>query len=306
MGQFLFKRTLRSAITMLLVLLFVFFGARATGSPFTAMFPDGLTPEEMEAYNRQFGLDKPLPVQFGLYVKNALQGDFGVSLDQRRPVTEIYGDRVGETLKLSVWALTLSISAGMLAGIVMAVRREAWYSRWLMRLISVFYSIPGFVIAILLILIFSFYLKVLPSKGGETPLHYIMPVIALSLHPIASIARYVQTSLLETISQDYIRTAVAKGIGRWKVIVRHALRNALIPAVTVIGMIITGIVSGSLVIETVFSWPGIGTTLVKAVLNRDFPMIQLGVVAFSAVVIFMNFVVDVIYMLIDPRIKVAV
>lgn len=306
MTPFLFKRTVRSVITMLLVLLFVFFGARATGNPFEAMFPDGLTQDEIDAYNRQFGLDQPLMVQLGQYLIHAVQGDFGVSLDQRRPVTQIYGEKFSETLKLSIWALGLSISAGMIFGIVTAVMRDAWYSKWLMRLVSIFYSIPGFIISILLILIFSFYFKILPSKGGGTPLHYIMPVIALSLHPIASITRYVRTSLLETITQDYIRTAVAKGVGKWGVITRHALRNALIPAVTVISMIITGIVSGSLVIETVFSWPGIGTTLVKSVLTRDFPMIQFGVVAFSAVVIFMNFVVDIVYMLIDPRIKVTV
>lgn len=306
MPQFLFRRTIRSLITMALVLIFVFFGARATGNPFEVMFPDGITNKELQGFNSQFGLDKPLPVQFALYVKNALQGDFGISLDQRRPVTEIFAERIGETLKLSVWALGLSITCGMLVGIVSAVRKEAWYAKAMMQAVSFLYAIPGFIAAIVLIVIFSFHLKILPSKGGETALHYIMPVIALSLHPIAAIARYVRTSILDTITQDYIRTAVAKGIGRRKVIYRHALRNALIPVVTVISMLITGIVSGSLIIETVFSWPGIGTVLVKSVLNRDFPMIQFGIIVFSAVVVFMNFILDMVYMLIDPRIHVEV
>jgi peptide/nickel transport system permease protein len=298
------KRALRSIITLIVVLVFVFAGARLSGNPFTVMFPDGITNKDLEAFNRQFGLDKSLPDQFGLYLINIAQGDFGISIAERRPVTQIFAEAVLETLKLGVWALAISCLLGLAVGIFCAIKPRSIFSSMALLFMGMGYAVPSFIIAIFLILAFSYHLHILPSKGGESALSYIMPVIALSAHPIATIARYTRSSLLEVLEQEYLRTARAKGLRNLPVILKHALPNALIPVITIIGILVTDIAGGSIIVESVFSWPGIGKRLVDAVLDRDFPVIQFGVVCFSLVVITVNFIVDVLYVVVDPRIRV--
>lgn len=300
--QFIIRRTLISALTLFLILVFVFVAARLTGSPIEVMYPDGLEPGQLEQYNEKYGLDESYPEQFFLYIKNALGGDFGDSIIERRPVTEILFDRAGETFKLGIWAFLVSVFFGVLLGIFTALHRGNPFAELINHVLSVLYAIPGFIIAIFLMLLFSFHLNVLPSQGGSTPLHYIMPVICLSVGPIISITRHVRNGILETISQDYIRTAVAKGIGRRKAIYQHAFRNALIPTLTITSMVVVDIIAGSMVIETVFSWPGIGSTLINAVLDRDFPVIQFSIILLSLVVILVNYVLDILYMVVDPRV----
>lgn len=303
MFRYILKRTLISLGTLLCVLLFVFFAARLTGNPFEVMYPEGMEPGQLEKYNEEFGLDQPFVQQFTDYMINVLHGDFGISLVDKRPVTKIFFEKAVETLKLGSIAFVVSVVIGVANGIFMAVNQDKFISKVINHIISALYAIPGFVIAIILIMIFGYYLHLLPTFGGGTPAHYIMPVICLSVGPIISITRHVSNGIKETLSQDYIRTAVSKGVGRKQVILRHAFRNALIPTLTIIGMVIVDVITGSMVVETVFSWPGLGMTLVSSVMNRDFPLIQFGVVFLSAIVILTNYILDILYMIVDPRIE---
>ena len=307
MVRYIAKRTLSSLGTLLFVLLFVFIAARMTGNPFEVMYPDGMEPGQLEQYNEQYGLDQSVPMQFFVYIKGVLQGDFGISLIDKRPVTEIFFEKAAETLKLGVGAFVLSVTLGVLGGIFLATQQDNLLAKAINHLISAVYAIPGFVMALLLIMVFGYYLKllptILPTMGSATPKHYILPTVCLSVGPIISITRHVCNGIKSTLSQDYIQTAVAKGVGRRQVIIGHAFRNALIPTLTIIGMVVVDIITGSMVIETVFSWPGIGSTMIGAVMNRDFPLIQFSVVALSAVVIVTNYILDILYMVVDPRIE---
>lgn len=303
MFRYILKRTLISLCTLICVFLFVFFAARLTGNPFEVMYPEGMEPGQLEQYNEEYGLDQNFVQQFTEYIKNVVHGDFGISLVKKRPVTDVFFERAAETLKLGLIAFVISVVIGVSLGIFMAVSQDNLISKIVNHIISALYAVPGFVIAIILIMIFGYYLHALPTFGGGSPAHYVMPVICLSVKPIISITRHVSNGIKETLSQDYIRTAVAKGIGKRKVILNHAFRNALIPTLTIIGIVVVDIITGSMVVETVFSWPGIGMTLVSAVMDRDFPLIQFGVVFLSAIVIFVNYILDILYMIVDPRIE---
>ena len=303
MIRYIAKRTLSSLGTLLLVLLFVFVAARMTGNPFEVMYPEGMVPGQLEQYNEQYGLDQPVVAQFIEYMKNVLRGDFGISLIEKRPVTTIFFSRAVETMKLGMIAFCVSTVIGVSGGIFLATKQDRPIAKIINHIISAIYAIPGFVLALLLVMIFGYFLNILPTFGGGTAAHYVMPVICLSVGPIISITRHVSNGIKGTLSQDFIQTAVAKGVGRKQVIIKHAFRNALIPTLTIIGMVVVDIITGSMVIETVFSWPGIGYTLVNSVMNRDFPLIQFSVVSLSAVVIVTNYILDVLYMIVDPRIE---
>ena len=303
MIRYIAKRTLSSLGTLMLVLLFVFVAARMTGNPFEVMYPEGMVPGQLEQYNEQYGLDQPVVAQFIEYMKNVLRGDFGISLIEKRPVTTIFFSRAVETLKLGMIAFCVSTVIGVSGGIFLATKQDRPIAKIINHIISAIYAIPGFVLALLLVMIFGYFLNILPTFGGGTAAHYVMPVICLSVGPIISITRHVSNGIKGTLSQDFIQTAVAKGVGRKQVIIKHAFRNALIPTLTIIGMVVVDIITGSMVIETVFSWPGIGYTLVNSVMNRDFPLIQFSVVSLSAVVIVTNYILDVLYMIVDPRIE---
>lgn len=301
--RYIGKRTLSSLGTLLLVLVFVFVAARLTGNPFEVMYPEGMVPGQLEKYNEEYGLDQSVINQFIDYVKGILDGDFGISLVDKRPVTNIFFEKAVETLKIGSIAFAVSVILGVSGGIFMAIYKDKKICTLLNHFMSAVYAIPGFVLGLVLILIFGYYLNVLPTFGGGTAAHYILPVICLSVGPIISITRHVCNGVKETLSQDYIRTAVAKGVGKKRVIIKHAFRNALIPTLTIIGMVIVDIITGSMVVETVFSWPGIGTALVQSVMNRDFPLIQFSVIFISAIVIVVNYILDIMYMVVDPRIE---
>ena len=302
MLSFLARRALISAVTAFLVLVFVFVAARITGNPFTVMYPDGLEPGQLAMYNEKYGLDKSYVEQFVLYLRNAFTGDFGMSLVQRRPVEEVFLPRFAETLKLGGLSLVLSIAAGIPIGKTLALYPRNPLVKGLAHAMSLLYAVPGFVLALVLVLTFSFTLNVLPSQGASTPAHYLMPVVCLSVSSIVTIARHVDNSMRETLHQDFVLTAISKGIGRRPVVRHHVFPNTLVPVLTQIGMIVVDIVSGTLVIEIIFSWPGMATLLVNSVINRDFPVIQFSVVVVSLIVIAINYLLDVSYMLVDPRI----
>lgn len=302
MLRYIGSRVLVGGLTAFLVLVFVFVVARLTGDPFEIMYPDGVEPEQIERLNEQYGLDRSYPEQFWLYLQGFAQGDFGTSLVERRPVEQVFFPRLVETLKLGTLALTVSLVVGTLLGAVTALYPKARITKGISQALSMLYAVPGFIVALVLLLVFSYTLDVLPSTGASTPAHYVMPVICLSIGPIVTVARTVENSMREAMPQDYIMTAISKGVGKARVLTRHIFPNSLIPVVTQVGLIVAGILSGTMVIEAVFSWPGMGDLLVKSALRRDFPLIQFAVVAVAALVIALNFILDVIYMLLDPRI----
>ena len=303
MLRFFIQRVAKGILTLFIVLVFVFIGARLTGDPFSVMYGEGLTRESLAALNEKYGLDKPVAVQFQIYLKDMLKGDFGKSIVESRPVTGIILKDARETLRLGFWSFLFSVVSGILIGIQMSMRPQSRTTRLLNGLITVGYSVPGFIISIFLIFVFSYHLKLLPSMGMGSWKSYILPVLSLSAHSVAHIARYVRTSYMEILSRDYIRTARAKGLGERAVIFKHALRNILIPLTTVIGMLVIDIFTGALFLETVFSWPGMGRRLVDSVMSKDYPVLQFGVICVSGFVILINLAIDLLYGIIDPRIR---
>ena len=284
----------------------------------------GATPEVMAEMRATYGLDKPLPVQYGLFVKNAAVGDFGESIVSHRPVHEEFSERFPATLELGGFALLLAILFGLPLGVLAAVKRNSVFDYSLMTTSLIGYSMPIFWWGLILILVFSVNLGWTPVSGRidlaydvpnwtgfylidswKSPdgwlafrsalSHLVLPGIALGTIPLAVIARMTRSSMLEVLGEDYMRTARAKGLARTRVIFVHGLRNALVPVITVIGLMAGTIVTGAVLTETIFSWPGIGRWLVDSVLQRDYPVIQSGILLISAIVIFVNFIVDLAY-----------
>ena len=302
MLRFILLRSLRALLTVFLVMLFVFFCARLTGDPFVVMFPDGITGDELKMFNEKFGLDQSIPKQLSLYIKNAVRFDFGLSIYTKEPVTALYSRDIAQTFKLASCALIVSVAAGFSVGLYAGLRPKSKLSRTLLSVASLGYTIPVFLFAIALILLFSYYMRLLPSQGYGSWRHYIMPVLSLAALPTTTITRHVRRNVMDVMTQDYIKTAYAKGIGLRKIITRHVLRNSFLALVTVLGIVVTDLVGGSIVVETIFSWPGMGKRIVEAVMYRDFPSLQFGVLCFSTAVVIISAAVDLLYVIIDPRI----
>lgn len=303
MSRYVFRRFLRGLITMWLVVTIVFVVLRLSGDPAAAMLPDDATIDQIDRFNRRYGLDQPLPVQYVYYVANLAQGDFGVSLSEGRPVLELVQARVGYTLQLGLAAVLLALGLGLPAGILAALRHNSLWDRLLMAGAFAGQSAPNFFVGILLILLFSLQLRLLPSSGKGSWQHLLMPAVTLSTGLLASMARMMRSSLLEVIRQDYVRTARAKGLAHPRVILGHCLRNASIPVVTLLGLSVGVLIGGAAITETVFAWPGIGRYAVKAIAIRDYPLIQFIVLLVAASVVTVNFLVDILYGLLDPRIR---
>jgi ABC-type dipeptide/oligopeptide/nickel transport system permease component len=304
MLQFVAWRLGRAILTVLLVLIACFAAIRMAGSPVDVLYPDGATPEQVEQLEIQWGLDRSLPEQFGIYILQIASGEFGVSIVERRAVTEMYGEKLEPTLRLAALALIIGIAVGIPLGVMAARQRGRPIARLAMSVAFLGYAVPHFIIAIILILIFGYHLNWLPTTGAQTAAHYILPAITLALPLIAAIARYMRSAMLDVMNQDYVRTARAKGVTEPRVLSLHVMRNALLPLITVLGLEVAGLINGSLIIETVFSWPGLGTVLTGSVTRRDFPVLQFGVVIYAVAVAAINLTVDLLYAVADPRVKV--
>jgi peptide/nickel transport system permease protein len=291
--------------TLWLVISAVFLATRLTGNPIDFLMPEGLDSVSRAAMIAYWGLDQPLLTQYARFWHGMLSGDFGLGLMERRPVETIFGERVARSLVLLLATFTLTVVAGVGAGVLAAIWRGKMRGTAVMGAAFLGYAIPNFVLAILLILVFSASLHWLPSAGSATIWHHVMPTIALSAYFVAALARYTRDAMLEVLDQDYIRTAHAKGLSPARVVLRHGLRNALMPVITVLGLQITTLVSGAVVIETVFAWNGVGDLLVGATLRRDYPVLQFGVMMVAGAVIVVNAAVDMLYAVVDPRIRVA-
>ena len=305
MADFLIRRSIRALATMLVVISLVFFATRLSGNFLDFLAPNQLNEIAKAELTRYFGLDESNWNQYLKYMRGIFQGDFGVSLLERRPVTQIYGERIFNTLNLFFWSYIFALAIGIPFGVIAALYRKTGAATGIMGIAFIGYATPNFVLAIFLILAFSFHLHWFPSAGGTTWVHFVMPAIALGLSMMASVIRFTRTSMLEVLSEDYLRTARAKGLSEYVVIMKHALRNASIPIVTILGLQIARIVGAVVIVEFVFSTKGIGELVVTATMLRDYPVLQFGVILWAALVIVTNFVVDLIYSILDPRIRVS-
>lgn len=304
MAAFLTRRSLRALFTLWLIFTLVFIATRASGDPLKFIAPTGMTAQALEEMRVYLGLDKPVLEQYRIYFLGLFQGETGLSFFERRPVGKMFAERMGATLRLAVVAFAISTTLGVVVGILAALNRGKWLDFLFMSMSFVGYALPNFMLGITMILVFSFWLHWLPSSGQGSWQHYLMPALALGLPSSAGIARLARSAMLDVINQDYMRTARAKGLSELFVNAKHALRNAAIPILTVLGLQVGTLIAGSVIVETVFAWPGVGSLLVKSALGRDYPVLQFGVVIVGATVIVANLLVDVLYGLLDPRIRV--
>jgi ABC-type dipeptide/oligopeptide/nickel transport system permease component len=303
--ELLAGRLLRMVVTLWVIGTIVFFATRITGNPVDFLMPEGLDATSRKAMIAYWGLDHSYPEQYRRFWTALLRGEFGVGIAERRPVATIMGERIWQSVTLLLSSVTCTILIGIPLGILAAIWRQTTKGTALLVAAFLGYAIPNFVLAISLLLIFSFTLHWLPSSGSRTWLHYIMPTAALSAYFVAALVRYTRNAMLDVMSQDYMRTARAKGLSERMVIFKHGLGNALIPVITILGLQVTTLVSGAVVVETVFSWNGVGDLLVSATMVRDYPVLQFGVMSVAAAVIFVNIAVDLAYAGIDPRVRIA-
>jgi peptide/nickel transport system permease protein len=312
MLAYIIRRLLATIPVMGVVALFVFSLLYiAPGDPAAVIAGDLATSEDIARIHAKLGLDEPFLWRFGTWLWGVLHGDLGVSIFTNLPVTQLIGQRLEPTAALTITTLIVSIAFAIPLGVVAAWKVGTWIDRGVMVIAVLGFSLPSFVLAYILILAFSIELDWLPVQGyvsirdGFAPFiaHLILPSIALGLIYGALIARITRASMLEVLSQDYIRTAQAKGLAQDAVLVRHALRNAAIPIATVIGIGLALLISGVIVTETVFAIPGIGRLTVDAILRRDYPIIQGVILLFSAAYVLVNLAVDISYTLLDPRVR---
>ena len=308
-------RRLVMLVPVLIVVGVVVFGLvhLTPGDPAAVILGDRATPEDIARLREQLGLNDPLPVQFVHWFGNVLRLDFGESIFLGEPVTQALLDRVQPTVLLTVYALSIQVLIGIPAGVLAAVRYNSPLDRTLTVMAISGSAIPTFFLGILLILIFAVHLRWLPSGGyvpfGEDPVaHFkamLLPAFALGFSAAGLLARLVRSSMLDVLREDYVRTAFAKGLPEQLVIVRHALRNALIPALTIIGISLGALLGGAVVTETVFTIPGMGRLVVQSIARRDYPVIQGAIIAIAMTYVLVNLIIDVLYVYIDPRVRLG-
>lgn len=304
MASYFLKRLLGLAPTLLIVAVLVFlFVHMLPGDPARLAAGPDADPQTVALVRKDLGLDQPLPRQFTDFFGRMAHGDFGISLRSKRPVSVEIGERFMPTLWLTVTSMVWSVLFGMAIGIASAVFRNEWPDRLGMTLAVSGISFPAFALGMLLMEIFSVWLGWLPTVGADSWRHYILPSITLGAAVAAIMARFTRASFVEVIQEDFVRTARAKGLDERVVILKHCLRNALIPVVTMMGLQFGFLLGGSIVVETVFNWPGLGRLLVDSVNMRDYPVIQALVLLFSLEFILINLVVDVLYGFINPTIR---
>ena len=299
--RYIIKRILMAIVTLWAVITITFFVMKAVpGDPFAS--EKAVTPAAKAALEAKYGLDKPLMEQYKNYLIGALRFDFGPSLKQRgRDVTTIILDGIKTSAKIGLIALVLATVTGILLGSVAALRRNTIFDRIIMVITTAFVSMPSFIMGSLLLILFSVTLHWLPANGAAKG-GLILPVITLSLYPMSYITRLTRSSMLDVLGQDYIRTAKAKGVSERNVILKHALKNSLIPVITYFGPELAYIVTGSLVVEQIFAVPGIGRAFVNSITGRDYTLIMGTTVVLASLIVIMNLVSDIMYKIVDPRI----
>ena len=303
MQRFLIRRLIAGIVVIVLVSFLVFSLSRLAGDP-RLLYTDGYTTaDSYEEMGKQLGLDKPFVVQYALWMGGTVRGDFGVSLSARTSAINVIRERIPATLELSAGAIVFALITGVPLGVLSAVKRGTVWD-YVGRTFALFgQAIPAFWLGIMLILIFAVQFDLLPTSRRGDWSHYVLPSITLGWVASAGFLRLVRSAMLEVLDSEYVKFARAKGVNLQKVIWKHALRNSLIPPLTFAGVLMGAFLTGAVVVETVFGWPGLGSLAVKAVLNNDFPVMTGVVMIFAAIYVVANFLVDILYAYIDPRIR---
>lgn len=303
MLRMLVSRLGQGVIVVILVTLFVFLTTFLTGDPAGLMLGEGATQTQIQEFRQRMGFDRPLVAQYGSFLARAVQGDFGVSLYFQQSNMRLFAERLPATLQLAFLSLSLGTALAIPAGLIAGARRNTWIDSLVTNAALVGQAAPVFWVGSLAIMVFAVLLGWLPASGRGTPAHLVLPTLTLALFPLAYNTRLIRSSTLEVLGQDYVRTARAKGLPYYVVLFKHVLRNAIGPALTVIGIQLGTFVGGSVITETVFAWPGVGRLAIQAILTKDFPLLQT-IVAFLAVgFVLVNVLVDVAYSLVDPRVR---
>ena len=303
MRTFLLRRLAQSLVVLLGVSFVVFAILYLTGDPALVLLPPDASAEDVRRFREQMGFNDPFLVQYGRFLKGALRGDFGQSVRHGEPAFGLVLERMPATFELAGAALVLALCLAIPAGIVSALRRNTVLD-YISTVVALFgQSLPTFWLGIMLILLFSVQFNLLPSSGRGTLEHLVLPAVTLGLFTTARITRLTRSGMLEVLNQDYIRTARAKGVGDPPVVWKHALKNAAIPIVTIVGIELGTLLGGSVITETIFAWPGVGRLSVQAIANRDYPVVQAAVFLLATTFVVVNLIVDVIYTYLDPRIR---
>ena len=304
MSRYALRRLWHAGLTLFGVSVLVFVMLRVMpGDPAKMLLPEGAPQSAIDELDRHLGLHRPIIVQYLFFLKSVFQGDFGLSFQYRAPAARVVLERVSATVDLTVAAMLLITGVGVPIGLVAAVRRRTPYDYAGMIFAVLGQSLPNFWLGIMLILLFGVTIRWLPTSGFESWRHLILPSITLAAYPTAFVARLTRSGMLEVLGQDYIRTARSKGLPETKTVLRHALKNAIIPVLTVIGLQIGILLSGAVITESVFAWPGIGKLIVDAIFSRDFPVVQTVLILSAAIFVLVNLLVDLLYTLVDPRIR---
>lgn len=301
--SFIFERLLQALFTLLMLSVIVFGLARLSGDPASLMAPMEATKEDLANLRASMGLDKSLPEQYWIFLSNAVQGDFGQSIKWNRSAAEMILERFPATIILSITSMLFGLALAIPVGIWSAVKRDTWFDSLGKVIALIGQSMPTFWFGILLILVFALYLRLLPTSGYGLGAHLVLPTVTLGFFVAASIMRITRSAMLDALEADYVRTARSKGVPEWRVVLVHALKNGAIPILTITALQAATILRGAVVTETVFSWPGIGKIAIDAVYGRDFPLVQASVMFMGVVFLAVNFLVDIAYLALDPRIS---
>lgn len=300
MGKYIVKRVLLAVVSILIVSAITFFVMNIIpGGPFNK--EKATSAEAQKVLEERYNLDKPIPEQYVIYMNNLLHGDWGVSLHSGRDIWGEISSRFKVSAKLGGMAALVAIVVGLVLGSIAALTRNHWPDRLIVFFTTLGTAMPSFVLATLLLLVFCLKLGWFPVWSSTSP-NYVLPIIALSVYPMAYITRLTKTSMLDSLNQDYIRTARAKGVPSWKVIFKHALRNALIPVITYVGPMVAYILTGSMVVENIFTIGGLGSSFVTSITNRDYTMIMATTIFLAILMVVANLLTDIAYKFVDPRI----
>ncbi|MFN8524972.1 MAG: ABC transporter permease [Chloroflexota bacterium] len=305
MGTFIARRCLQSVVVLVGVSVISFALVHLSGDPINLLLPFDATPQQIADARRYWGLDEPLLVQYGRFFDRVVRGDLGVSMKHNQPVTLLIADRLPATAELAVAAMTLALVVAIPVGVLSATRPYSLADRFATVAALLGKSAPSFWIALLLVMVFAVNLGWFPATGRGSLSQLVLPSVTLALGAMATLTRLTRTSLLDELRMDYLRTARAKGLSEWATLVNHGLRNAWIPVITVAGLQFASLLGGAFVTESIFAWPGLGQLVVRAIYDRDLPLIQGATMFFAGLFVVMNLAVDTLYAVVDPRVRRA-
>lgn len=303
MQRYILGRIVQSLVSMIVVSIVVFALVRLSGDPIAIMAPPEATEADIAAMRTYLGLDRSWPVQYWWFVSRAIQGDFGRSIRFRRPAMDLIRERYGATFELGGLAILIVVAVALPVGVYAAVRRGSALDYAARAFAALGQAVPPFWLGLLLVLVFGVLLRLLPTSGRGTPLHIVLPGLTLGWFAVAGLMRLTRSSMLDVLGSEYVKLARIKGLPERQVIWKHAFKNAALPVVTFAALLFVALLNGSIIIETVFSWPGLGLLVIEAVDSRDYPIVQAVVVCLSVMYIGVNLLVDILYAYLNPKIR---